>query len=110
MIFGDDGKGRVLENGSLLKNVFLVEGLTINLLSVSQLCDEDLLVQFTKDKCIIHNQNHRRIMEEERTSNNCYLLTSISIFMNKMLHDQGTWIQQFKYTNSSENTIAGQSI
>ena len=37
-----------------IKNVLLVEGLTINLISVSQLCDEDLLLQLTKDKCIVY--------------------------------------------------------
>ena len=38
---------------SKLKNVLLVEGLTVNLIGVSQLCDEELLVQFTKNKCIV---------------------------------------------------------
>ena len=91
VIYGDSGKGRVLGIGSFiilglskLKNVLLVEGLIVNLISMSQLCDEDLLVQFTKDKCIIHNQNHYRIMEGERTSNNYYLM-STSFCMNKML-------------------------
>ena len=62
VIFGDSGKGRVLGIGSFiiprlskLKNVLLVEGLTINLINVSQLCDEDLLVQFTRDMCIVRN-------------------------------------------------------
>ena len=61
VIFRDDEKGRVLGSGSLkilglakLKNMLLVEGLTVNLISVSQLCDEDLLLQFIKDKCIIY--------------------------------------------------------
>ena len=59
VIFGDCGKGRVLGNGSLkisgltkLKNVLLVEGSAVNLINVSQLCAEDLFLQFTKDKCI----------------------------------------------------------
>ena len=50
VIFGDSGKGRVLGIGSLkiprlskLKNVLLFEGLTVNLIVVSQPCDEDLL-------------------------------------------------------------------
>ena len=37
-----------------LKNVLLIEGLTVNLISVSQLCDEELLLQLTKDKCIVY--------------------------------------------------------
>ena len=38
-----------------LKNTLLVEGLTINLISVSQLCDEGLLLQFTKDRRLVYN-------------------------------------------------------
>ena len=92
VIFEDCGNGRVQGIGSLiipglskLKNVFLVEGLTVNLISVSQLCDKDLLVKFTKDECVLHNQNHCHIMEGEITSDKCYLLTNA----NKVLHNQG---------------------
>ena len=38
---------------SKLKNVLLIKGLIVNLIGVSQLCNEDLLVQFTKNKCIV---------------------------------------------------------
>ena len=100
MIVGDGGKGRVLGIDSLvivwlfkLKNVLLIEGLTVDLISVSQLFDKDLLVQFTKDKCIIRNQNHCHIIEGERTLDNYYILTSTGIFINKMLQDLGVWVQ-----------------
>ena len=73
---------------SKLKNVMLVEGLTVNL--ISQLCDENMFVRFTKDRCILHGQNQCNIMEGNRSSNNCYLLTSTSIFMNMMLNNQST--------------------
>ena len=65
-----------------LKNVLYVKGPTVNLISVSQLCDEDLYVQFTKDKYIVLNQNQCQIMEGERFSNNFYPLTSTSTYMN----------------------------
>ena len=55
---------------SKLKNVLLVDGLIVNLICVSQLCDEDLFVQFTKYKCIVRKQHHYHIMEGERSSNN----------------------------------------
>ena len=45
--FGDNGKGRIIGNGSignnsssLIENVLLVDGLKHNLLSISQLCDK----------------------------------------------------------------------
>ena len=56
--FGDGKKGRILGKGSievqglpLLKDVFYVEGLKANLISISQICDEGLTVNFLKSKC-----------------------------------------------------------
>ena len=89
-----------------LKNVLLVEELTVNLISVSQLCDEDQLLQFTKDKCIVYNQNHGRIMEGDKTSDNCYLLTRARPYMHEI---QETLIQQFEHTKRSDCTIIGPS-
>ena len=47
VIFGDNGKGRIIGHGSignnsssLIENVLLVDGLKHNLLSISQLCDK----------------------------------------------------------------------
>lgn len=56
--FGDGGKGSVrgikhikdLDQSTLI-NVYYVEGLKANLISISQLCDEDLKVVFTKIDC-----------------------------------------------------------
>ena len=55
--FDDRGKGTVLGSISLkvlsmpkLENVLLVDGLKVNLISISQLCDDNLFVQFTKKK------------------------------------------------------------
>ena len=53
MIFGDNGKGRIIGHGSignnslsLIENVLLVDGLKHNLLSISQLCDKGFKVIF----------------------------------------------------------------
>ena len=58
--FGDGAKGSVLGLGSFnvhglpkLKDVLRVDGLKANLISISQLCDQDLFVKYTKDKCIV---------------------------------------------------------
>ena len=62
--FGDRAKGSFLGSGSLnvlgmlkLRDVLLVKGLKANLISISQLFNQDLFVKFTKDKCIILGQN-----------------------------------------------------
>ena len=79
--FKDGAKGSVLRSRSLnvpglpkLRDVLLVNGLKANLINFSQLCDQDLFVKFTKDKCIVIDQDRQRIMEGNRLSNNCYLL------------------------------------
>ena len=65
LISGDGARGRIIGTDSLiipglsrLKDVLLVEGLTINLISVRQICNENLLVQFIRDKCITKPLSH----------------------------------------------------
>ena len=61
--FGDNGKGKILgvgdvSNGSspLIENVFLVDNLKHNLLSISQLCDKGyshfLIIEVHYRKCL----------------------------------------------------------
>jgi len=58
--FGDGPKGKIMGVGNLTKqglprhdDVLLVKGLTANLISISQLCDLGLQVNFTKPECHI---------------------------------------------------------
>ena len=58
--FGDGSHAQVLGKGTveiaglpLLKDVLYIKGLKANLLSITQICDEDFLVQFSKKGCII---------------------------------------------------------
>ena len=60
VIFGDGAKGKIVGVGNLIKqglprhdDVLLVKGLTANLISISQLCDLGLQVNFTKPECHI---------------------------------------------------------
>jgi hypothetical protein len=66
--FGDDNKGRVLGTGVIkvndcftLNDVFLVDRLRYNLLSVSQLCDADLSVLFRKTKSHVLDSFDKRV-------------------------------------------------
>ncbi|XP_021716723.1 uncharacterized protein LOC110684593 [Chenopodium quinoa] len=53
-----------------IDNVFLVEGLKHNLLSISQFCDKGNSVSFTSNKCrIIHNDTGNIILEGTRKGN-----------------------------------------
>ena len=56
-IYGDNSKGKILGIGTIyfpnltLENVFLIEGLKHNLISISQLCDKDHQVCFDSNSC-----------------------------------------------------------
>jgi hypothetical protein len=61
--FGDGAKGKILGIGNLIKNglprldnVLLVKGLTTNLISITQLCDQGMKVNFSKPECQITDE------------------------------------------------------
>ena len=77
--FGDGRNAQVLGKGiveiprlPLLKDVFYIKGLKANLLSITQICDEDFLVQFLKKGCIIIDEEGIQVFEGNRTTDNCY--------------------------------------
>ena len=58
--FGNESHAQVLGTGiveipglPILKDVLYIKGLKTNLLSITQICDEDFLVQFSKKGCVI---------------------------------------------------------
>jgi hypothetical protein len=55
-----------------LDNVLLVEGLTGNLISISQLCDHGLDVNVNKSMCIVSSKD-KEVMRGSRYKHNCYL-------------------------------------
>ncbi|CAM8904112.1 unnamed protein product [Rhodiola kirilowii] len=80
--FGDGKRARVLAKGTLnvagmphLDDVYWVDGLKANLLSISQLCDGRNQVQFTRNSCQVYDKHGVCVMEGDRASNNCYLLS-----------------------------------
>ena len=61
--FGDDSHSKVLGKGTidilglpLLTDVLYIKGLKANLLSITQIFNEDFLVQFSKKGCIIFSK------------------------------------------------------
>ena len=68
--FGDGSKSQIKGKGIIslpglpdIANVLYVEGLRVNLLSISQICDQDFMVLFSKGKCLVMNER-----SEEHTS------------------------------------------
>ena len=56
-----------------IEGVLLVKGLTSNLISISQLCDQGFNVNFRKAECIITNNNSEVTMKGIRNKDNGYL-------------------------------------
>ena len=64
MAFGNGKSGKIIGVGKIgrshshsIDNVYLVDGLQHNFLSVSQLCDRGNHVEFSSDQCLITNFN-----------------------------------------------------
>ena len=78
-MFGDGSHSQVLGKGTidilglpLLIDVLYIKGLKANLLSITQICDEYFLVQFSKKGCLILNEECVQVLKGLRTINNCY--------------------------------------
>jgi len=81
--FGDRAKRKIVGIGKLvsdglprLNNVLLVKGLTANLISISQLCDQGMVVNFSKSECQVTDEKAKVNMRGTRSKDNCYLRVS----------------------------------
>ena len=77
--FGDGSKSQIKEKGIIslpglpdIANVLYVEGLIVNLLSISQICDQDFMVLISKGKCLIMDESRKNLISGVRTLDNCY--------------------------------------
>lgn len=103
--FADGVKSSVLGSGTLnvpgmppLKKVLYVEGLTSNLISISQLCDEGLDVKFDSKWCVITKDKAEYIMGK-RSGNDCYLVTPTMTCNFVKLTTAEIWHQKLRHTN-----------
>ena len=56
----------------MLTDVLYIKGLKANLMSITQICDEDFLVQFSKKWCLILKEEGAPVLKGLRTTDNCY--------------------------------------
>ena len=66
--FGDKSMGKIIGIGKVSKdlsesidNVYLVDGLKFNLLSIAQLCDKMNQVSFDSTHCVVQNKESRKV-------------------------------------------------
>ncbi|XP_068323079.1 uncharacterized protein [Pyrus communis] len=97
--FGDGKRARIVGKGEIktlgipcLKNVMLVDGLKANLISISQICDDDdAEVLFNKLKCSVKVAKEVDSFEGKRSKDNCYCVNAnelhVSDICNKATDD-----------------------
>lgn len=80
--FGDGSKGEIKGVGKLdypglpsLDGVLFLKGMTTNLISISQLCDQGLKVNFIKFEFLVTNEKNEIIMKGARSKDDYYLWT-----------------------------------
>ena len=81
MTFKENSKGKIISSKKVDKNlssyiddIILVEGLTYNLLSISQLCDKKNKVLFDSEVCTIFQPNSESIKFTRKRVNNMYII------------------------------------
>ena len=77
--FGDRSKSQIKGKGTIslpglpdIANILYVEGLRMNLLSISQICDQNFMMLFSKGKCLVLNEFGKKLISGVRTLDNFY--------------------------------------
>ena len=65
----------------------------MNLLSISQICDQDFMVLFFKGKCLVMNESGKKLISGVCTLDNCYgLVPDADIVCNSIcLPNEDLW-------------------
>ena len=98
--FGEGSKSQIKRKGIIslpglpdIANILYVEGLRVNLLSISQICDQDFMVLFSKGKCLVMNKYRKKLISSVRTLDNYYgLVSDVDIVCNSIrLPNEDLW-------------------
>ena len=98
--FGNESKSQIKGKGIIslpglpdIANVLYVEGLRVNLQSISQICNQDFMVLFSKGKCLVMNESGKKLISGVRTLDNCYgLVPDADIVCNSIrLPNEDLW-------------------
>jgi len=89
--FGGNQTGKIIGTGTignssiLINNVWLVDGLRHNLLSISQFCDNGYDVLFVKNNCTMINKDDQSIVFKGKRRNNVYKINFSELTDQKVL-------------------------
>jgi len=91
MGFGGNQTGKIIGSGTIgnsaisINNVWLVDGLKHNLLSISQFFDNGYDVLFVKNNCIVINTHDQSIVFKGKRRNNVYKINFLELIDQKVL-------------------------
>ena len=100
--FGDGSKSQIKGKGIIslsrlpnIANVLYVKGLRVNLLSISQICDQDFIVLFLKGKCLVMDEFGKKLISGVRTLDNSYELVPDADILYNSIHlpNEDLWHQ-----------------
>ena len=79
----------------------------MNLLSISQICDQEFMVLFSKGKCIVMDESRKKLISGVRTLDNCYrLVPDVDIVCHNIrLPNEDLWHQQMGHASYKHLSI-----
>ena len=116
--FGDGSKSqikgkRIISLPGLpdIANVLYVEGLRVNLLSISQIYDQDFMVLFSKGKCLVLDESENQLISGLHTLDNCYgLVPDADIVCNSIqLPNEDLWPQRMGHASYKHLSIVSKN-
>ena len=112
--FGDGSKSQIKGKGTIslpgltnIANMLYVEGLRVNLLSISQICNQDFMVLFSKGKCLVLDESGKKLINGVCTLDNCYgLVPDANIVCNSIhLPNEDLWHQRMGHASYKHLSI-----
>ena len=111
--FGDGSKSQIKGKGTIslpglpdIANMLYVEGLRVNLMSISQICDQDFVVLFLKGKCLMLNESGKKLISGVCTLDNCYgLVPDADIVCNSIRLPKDLWHQRMGHASYKHLSI-----
>ncbi|KAM6577161.1 hypothetical protein CsatB_028998 [Cannabis sativa] len=93
------GRGDVNVNGAAqLTNVLYVRGLKENLISIGQLCDDNLSVSFTKTQCLVSSDGCV-VLTGNKTVDQCYAVCNTIVCNRTFLDKPDLWHYRLGHLN-----------
>ncbi|KAK2398040.1 putative mitochondrial protein [Trifolium repens] len=109
--FGGNQKGKITGTGTVgnsslsIKDVWLVDGLKHNLLSISQFCDSGFVVKFNKDACTVIRESDESVVFRGLRKGNVYKINLSELSEQKIVcllslnDEKWVWHQRLGHAN-----------